>query len=155
MQNLKIEHLIRNRTLITIAPHQRVRWACKVMTKHRISALPVVKGGIVIGIVTERDIVQKCVAANRPFHVTTTADIMTPDPLTVRYDETIAVAIRRMSEHNIRHLPVQCRDMTICGMVSMRQLMSVMRDRLTQNLLYDMLDPERKFTKDTLHRILN
>lgn len=59
MQTRTIQELIVNQKLITIHQTARVRWAAKVMARHKISALPVVKEGFVIGIVTERDIVQK------------------------------------------------------------------------------------------------
>ena len=134
MQTRTIQELIVNQKLITIHQTARVRWAAKVMTRHTISALPVMKEGFVIGIVTERDIVQKCLAAGLMPCDATMRDIMTPDPLTIRFSETVSVAIAKMLEHNIRHLPVQCVDGSVCGMVSMRMLVADMKKTIQASI---------------------
>ena len=134
MQTRTIQELIVNQKLITIHQTARVRWAAKVMARHNISALPVVKEGFVIGIVTERDIVQKYLAAGLMPCDATMRDIMTPDPLTIRFSETVSVAIAKMLEHNILHLPVQCVDGSVCGMVSMRMLVADMKKTIQASI---------------------
>ena len=66
--------------------------------------LLVTEGGQLIGIFTDRDAVVK-VAGKRQdaFDV---RDFMTPDPVVLRHDDTIAVAIHKMAVGEFRHLPI-------------------------------------------------
>ena len=49
---------VMTREVVTIAPDDTLRHAAQLMTKHGISALPVVKGGVAVGVVSETDLLQ-------------------------------------------------------------------------------------------------
>ena len=49
---------VMTRDVVTVPPDATLRQAARLMTRHRISALPVVKGGVVIGVVSETDLLR-------------------------------------------------------------------------------------------------
>jgi len=49
---------VMTRDVVTVAPDTTLRHAAQLMTKHGISALPAVKGGVVVGVVSETDLLQ-------------------------------------------------------------------------------------------------
>lgn len=89
-----------------------------------IGAVGVVENGHLAGVVSERDVVNHLAQGANPEHVTA-ADVMTTDLVTVRPDDLVIDAARRMVEAQVRHLPVVDED-KIAGMVSMRDLLEVL-----------------------------
>jgi signal-transduction protein with cAMP-binding, CBS, and nucleotidyltransferase domain len=88
----------------TIDPRTPVADAIRQMHEANTDCLLVTEGGQLIGIFTDRDAVVK-VAGKRQdaFDV---RDFMTPDPVVLRHDDTIAVAIHKMAVGEFRHLPI-------------------------------------------------
>ena len=64
----------------------------------------VVDGGRLVGIFTDRDAVLK--VAGRPLGPRPIAELMTRDPVVLRHDDTIAVAINKMAVGGFRHIPI-------------------------------------------------
>jgi CBS domain-containing protein len=64
----------------------------------------VVDDGRLVGIFTDRDAVLK--VAGRPVSARPIADYMTRDPVVLRHDDTIAVAINKMAVGGFRHIPI-------------------------------------------------
>lgn len=95
------------------------------MARHRISSAIVTdKKKRPVGIVTERDIVQKVVAEDNNHPNTLISDIMTPDPVYLSPDDTLFDALAVTSRHSIKHLPVVESDRVV-GIITFRQLMKV------------------------------
>jgi CBS domain-containing protein len=90
----------------TIGPDQPVQAAIEIMAARRISALPVVVGNHLVGIVSERDFVRKVASRGRPASGTTIREIMTEKVITVELDDPIALCMQLMTTNRIRHLPV-------------------------------------------------
>ncbi|MBW3582790.1 MAG: CBS domain-containing protein [Euryarchaeota archaeon] len=91
---------------LAMDPKTSVRDAASAMQARGVGGLLVFDGGRMTGILTERDILTKVVAAGRDTTQTTVGDIMTPDPITIPADHDILEALRVMRAHGIRHLPV-------------------------------------------------
>lgn len=91
-----------------------------------VGAIGVVEKGHLAGIVSERDVVDHLAQGANPDHVTA-AEVMTTDLVTVRPDDLVLDAARRMVEAQVRHLPVIDGDKT-AGFVSMRDLFEVFLD---------------------------
>jgi CBS domain-containing protein len=88
-----------------------------------ISALVVLDGHRLVGIITERDIV-RAVADRRDLADVTAGDYMTWEPATVALDTPLAEVARTMLAYGIRHLPVvEAGD--VLGMVSARDLLEL------------------------------
>jgi CBS domain-containing protein len=79
--------------------------AVEVMRKERTGCLLVIRGGRVVGVFTERDLLTRVLAPGKPLD-TPMAFVMTPDPVTVQPKDSVRTAIRRMEEGGYRHLPV-------------------------------------------------
>jgi len=83
-----------------------MREAVALLAKKRIGAVPVMRGGSVVGIFSERDVIYKLAnegeaCLNRPL-----ADVMTAPPITVETTSLINEALALMTRRRIRHLPV-------------------------------------------------
>lgn len=80
--------------------------AAKRMTEKGISSLFVVKDGVPVGIVTERDFIKKICAKDLPMAKVTVSEIMSKILTTADPDTPIEVAVQRMVNHKIRRLPI-------------------------------------------------
>lgn len=69
-------------------------------------ALPVCDGDRLTGMITDRDIVVKVLAAGKDPATTTVGDLGTFEVVTIGADDSIEEAMRTMSEHQVRRLPV-------------------------------------------------
>lgn len=69
-------------------------------------SLPVYDGDRLVAMVTDRDIVVKVVAKGRDCATTTVGDLGPMDVVTIGADDSVEQAMRAMSEHQIRRLPV-------------------------------------------------
>lgn len=106
-RNLKVDSVSRlNPTPPrSIRPEQSVAEAVALMRRHRVGCLLVCSGEQLVGIFTERDLLQRVLAAAQPLTLPVSA-VMTPSPQTVHRKEPIGIAIRHMEEGSYRHLPV-------------------------------------------------
>jgi CBS domain-containing protein len=74
----------------------------------------------IVGIFTERDLLRRVVAQNRPLSEPM-RDCMTPDPITVRPQDSIGCAIKRMQKGGYRHLPVVIDEKPV-GILSVKRI---------------------------------
>jgi CBS domain-containing protein len=113
----------KGRDVATTAPGTSVVVAVEHMNVRHIGSLVVVDGSRLTGILTERDVLMRVVAAGRDPRVTMVAEVMTPDPVIVRPDMTIGDAMRLITERRCRHLPV-VDETGLCGLISSGDLTS-------------------------------
>ena len=95
-----------NQAVHTIAPHQMVLEALMVMAAKNVGALPVLKDGAVVGIISERDYARKLVLKGRSSVGTPVSDIMVAPVITVDTHQTVETCMSIMSDKRLRHLPV-------------------------------------------------
>jgi len=91
--------------------------ALALMARHDVGALPVLEGGELVGIVSERDYARKVILKGRASRETRVDEVMSRDVVTVAPDRTMQECMERMTERRIRHLPV-VRDGELIGIVS-------------------------------------
>jgi CBS domain-containing protein len=108
---------------ITAAADDSLEYAAARLQDKDISALVVLDGYRLAGILTERDIV-RAVADRRNPADCTVGEYMTAQPATVDLGTPLAVAARKMLAYGIRHLPVVVAD-EVTGMVSARDLLEL------------------------------
>lgn len=107
---------------INIHPEETVEVAARTLAQHNIGALPVCDSkGKVCGMVTDRDLVIRCLAANRSPAKTTVREVMTGQVLSVKADMDTGAAAHLMGRQQVRRLPVT-EDGLLCGMVSLGDL---------------------------------
>lgn len=116
-----IRDVIADRQLVTGSQEMTVRVACRLMAEHRIGAILVVDGGSKpIGIFTERDALNKILAAGLNPDSTQLAEVMVADVMTISANKPLSFALYLMSEGGFRHVPVLDDDGKPIGMVSAR-----------------------------------
>ena len=103
---------------VTIDPDETVEVAARTMHQYNIGALPVCSNGKLCGMLTDRDIVTRCLAANRQPSATRVRQVMTEQVRTARPDMDIGAAAHLMGRLQIRRLPV-VENGKLCGMVSL------------------------------------
>lgn len=110
-----------HRNAVCVEPWHTLKDAARVMKEGGFSCLPVILNGDIVGIITERDLVDAVAGAKRAgqAHV---VDFMNEDPVTVGPDDDSAVAATRMLALGCRHLPVM-EDGKLVGIVSARDLL--------------------------------
>ena len=104
--------------VVTIDPSESIEVAARTMHQYNIGALPVCTNGKLCGMLTDRDIVTRCLAANRVPGNTQVRQIMTEQVTSVRPDVDTGVAAHLMGRLQIRRLPV-VENGQLCGMVSL------------------------------------
>ena len=107
---------------IHVAPGESVEVAARTLTQYNIGALPVCNSdGKLCGVVTDRDLVTRCVASGRKPSQTTVRDVMTDKVEQAKPDMDAAVAAHLMGRLQVRRLPV-VENGKLCGMVSLGDL---------------------------------
>ncbi len=90
-----------------IGEHETLAHAARRMRDLDVGALPICGGdGRLTSIITDRDIVIRCVAAGRGPGTVTAGDLALGRPYTVDADADVSQVLRVMEEHRIRRLPV-------------------------------------------------
>lgn len=128
-----VPDVIKDQTLVTVKPTDTVRFTAKLMHEKRIAAVLVTEGEVLVGILTERDMTARVIAAGADPDSTKAGDVMTTDPDTLHPNDTAAQAIKMMIERNYRHLPVTDGD-ALVGMVSVRDLYAIYNLELEEDL---------------------
>lgn len=108
--------------VIRISPQETVAVAARTLNHYNIGALPVCgSDGRVCGLVTDRDLVTRCLAAGRSPEETTVREVMTTRVVAARPDMDVRLAAGLMGREQIRRLPVM-EGGRLCGMVSLGDL---------------------------------
>lgn len=107
---------------INIHPEESVEVAARTLAHYNIGILPVCgDDGSLCGLVTDRDLVTRCIASNRSPGATTVREIMTGQVMTAQPDMEAGVAAHLMGRQQIRRLPV-VENGKLCGMVTLGDL---------------------------------
>ena len=118
---MKIREIMTN-PAIRITQEEPVSVAARLLARYNVGSLPVCTGeGKLCGVVTDRDLVTRCMASGILPEKTTVGEIMTRGVVTVRPDADTVTAARLMAERQIRRLPV-VENGRLCGMVSLGDL---------------------------------
>ena len=96
----------RNRGLLRISPDTTVQAAIQIMSTELVSALPVMQGNKLVGIISERDYVRKIASQKIPAWSVKIHEVMTEKVITVDIDSPIEQCMKLMTANRIRHLPV-------------------------------------------------
>ena len=103
----------------TVTPDQPIREAAQFMLRADAGAMPVGEGDKLVGMVTDRDIAVRGVAAGRGPD-TPVRDVMTDEVIYCFDDEEVEAVALKMSDRQVRRMPVLSReDETLVGIVSL------------------------------------
>ena len=112
---------VMTRDVQTVRADQPVQEAASFMLSSDAGSIPVMDGDRLIGMITDRDIAVRGIAKGHGPD-TPVGDLMTNDLVVVRMDDEIEDAATKMSEAQVRRLPVIDQDERLCGIVSLGDL---------------------------------
>ena len=112
---------VMTREVQTVQPDQPVQEAANFMLTEDAGSMPVTDGDRLIGMITDRDIavrgVAKGLGPNTPVR-----KLMTDELITARIDDDVEDVASKMSEAQVRRLPVVDQNERLCGIVSLGDL---------------------------------
>ena len=115
---MKVKEIM-TRNVIGVGPEETVEVAARTLQRYNVGALPVcTSNGKLCGVVTDRDLVIRCLAAGMEPSSTQVRQVMTGQVTSVDGNMDVSVAAHLMGRQQIRRLPVT-ENGRICGMVSL------------------------------------
>src|SRR5919108_2743252 len=108
-----------------VEPGTSVVAAADMMRDANVGSLPVGEGNRLLGMITDRDIVVRCVADGNDCNRRTVRDVMSAELLACFDDQPIEEAERIMTEYRVRRLPVLDQKQRLVGIVSLDDLSGV------------------------------
>src|SRR3989344_7386120 len=125
---------------VVVGPETTVDSAVKQMLKAKVGSLIVQENGMLKGIVTEKDLVEKIILKNLNSKKTKIKSIMNTTLFTISPDADILEAIKLMTKNNIRRLPVVDKNNSLLGLVTINDIL-----RIQPQLFELVLDKSRLF----------
>ncbi len=90
----------------TAEPSSTVADVAQIMAQEDVGPVPIVEGGRLVGLVTDRDLVIRVIAEGRDPNSTTIGEIASADLVTVQPDSDLNEALQLMAQNQVRRLPV-------------------------------------------------
>jgi CBS domain-containing protein len=120
---LRVNHLLarKGKDVWSVDADQPVLKAIQIMADRHVGALPVLRDGKLVGLVSERDYARKVVLLGRSSAETFVREIMSSPVISVPPGESVHRCMEIMTERRIRHLPV-IEDGAMIGMISIGDL---------------------------------
>jgi len=113
-----VESLFEAREAIhSVGPNASVTECVRKMTAEKIGALVVMEGERLVGMFTERDALNKVLAAGLEPGTTKVSEVMTRDPCCISPTTTVGDAMKLVTERRFRHLPIM-KDNKVLAIVS-------------------------------------
>jgi len=153
---------------LTVSPDTLLKEAARIMVRNKVSGLPVVEDGDVVGVVTEGDFLRQEANREQPYRfslldalfgegpvdppaVETVQEVMTDHVITIDAESSIGDAARTMATKNVKRLPVLGEDGELIGVISRADVVNAftkpdeiiedeVREDIIRRLLF--LDPD-------------
>jgi glycosyltransferase involved in cell wall biosynthesis/CBS domain-containing protein len=109
-------------TPTTVSPLDTALTVLDLMTKENVGSIVVVENNQPVGIITEKDMVQRVLKSEKNLELTLARDVMSKPLVTIEPERTIADALEAMQQHNIRRLIVT-RGGALVGLTTERRLL--------------------------------
>ncbi len=107
---------------LNVTSHQTAREAATLMRDLDVGCLPVEENDRLVGIVTDRDIVTRCLTEGKDMDKCLVTDAMTSKCLYCFEEDSIEDVANNMAENKVRRLPVLNKDKRLVGIVSLGDL---------------------------------
>ena len=131
-----IKKIVSNDEYISFGPESIISEIADSMDLKNIGAVPILdENNILLGVVSERDIVRRCVKNGRDPDLVTAADIMTTEIVSIDLKMSSDIAMKIMGENNIRHLPVVDSENKLINFISHRDLIGSVRSSTRLNII--------------------
>lgn len=143
----KVKDLMTTNIIATL-PSDTIEEAAILMKENNIGSVPVVSAGELKGILTDRDIVTRCVAESKKPDSTKVSELMSSDIAFVTPEQSIHDAISIMSNEQVRRLPV-IKDGYIDGMISFADIARNNTDMEIAKAISEISEPGTNFSNAT------
>ena len=111
-------------------PQETAYKAAVRMQQRAVGSLVVVNEAYApIGIITDRDLMERVLAAGKDPETTRLADIMTATPITIEETADIGCALQLMRENSVRRLPVEDELGRVCGVISLDDILAAFAEK--------------------------
>jgi CBS domain-containing protein len=135
----KIREMLRtnpNHQVYTVIPEQSVLSAAQYMRAANIGAVPVLRNDVLLGVVSERDMLTKVLGPGLDPRDVFVGQIMSDQVITVSPDETWEDCMIKMRTTHCRHLPV-VENHKVIGMISLREVLGATEAETLDAYLWD------------------
>ena len=130
---------IMNKKIITVKPDDIIVDACYKYSNNKIGCLIVTEKESCIGIITERDIIQKIICPGKDPKETKVSEIMSSNVITIQSLETLEKALELMKEYKIKKLPVVSNEVLV-GIITLSDIAHA-RPELTKRFMDSWVKP--------------
>lgn len=127
-----LRHKSRGDGVVTIAPSDSVTDLLAALAKHNVGALPAIEGGVVRGIVSERDVVRHIARHGAAILSKPVSEIMTSSVVSCASTDDVEQVATTMTDKRIRHMPV-IDDGALTGIISIGDVVSSRIRQLEQD----------------------
>lgn len=121
MKYHSVGELIADQATYSVETSTSVQAAVEIMAEHQFGALPVIADGELVGVFTERDLLNRVVSQRLDPQSTAVSQVMTLDPVTIKASDSLVKSLTLMIGNQFRHLPVVWDDGRV-GMLSSREI---------------------------------
>ncbi len=135
---------------IATRPHARVgadapMWKVVEEMKSRgRGAVLVEEDGALVGIFTERDLLNRVDHRDGMWSHVVVRDVMTPHPMVIHREDSLAEAVRRLTQGRRRHLPIVDGKGSVLGLISIRDILSYIASRFPEEMMNLPPDPSHE-----------
>jgi acetoin utilization protein AcuB len=148
--------------VVTVAPDETVAVAEKLLKDHKIRRLPVVEGGVLVGIISPHDLkkvmpsILDAEGASEEIFIadhTEIRTVMTSSPITVGPDDTLVEAIRKMRRNKIDGFPV-IENMKVVGILSITDILDAFLEIMTGGQAGTRLDLKIDHSPESFYKMV-
>lgn len=135
---------------LAMRPHARVEvhatmaQVVEAMSTRGRGAVLVEEDGALVGIFTERDLLNRIDHREALWPGIVVRDVMTPLPMVIRCEDSLAEALRRLSQGRRRHLPVVDARGTVLGLISIRDILTYIAGKFPEEMMNLPPDPSHE-----------
>lgn len=148
-----VKQLLVHRSVFSVEKGETVQAAAEHMARNNIGAVTVMDGTRLVGIFSERDVINRVVAKRLDPASIAVGAVMTSGLIVAGPDDSYELCLKKMKKANCRHLPVVEQD-TLIGVISLRDLLEIDITEKDENIefLYSYMfhvapDVEKKYGK--------
>lgn len=108
-----------------LSPQETIIIAALKMKEHNVGVIVVAEESTLVGILTDRDIVTRCLALGKDPKITRIQNVMTFPVVHCMEDDSIESIVKKMSNAHVHRLPVLDRQMKLSGFISVNNICAV------------------------------
>ena len=126
--------------LVSVAPSTPLREAVEVFRRENVGTLVIVEDGKLVGIVTERDLVEKAYRSTTPGDAPVSA-VMKADPSRLTPQDMVTDVLRLLDHEGHRHVPITDDEGRPLGVLSVRDVLEFVAEALPEAVLNQPPEP--------------